>query len=398
MLQISSLVEGTLVDAVEALAKTAADRRVTAPSYLEKRALGVSDVLGGLGSVVKNHPALSAGLLGGGLGAAAGGLGTSLYNSDQPEHKRKSVWQNALTGGLAGAALGGGAGAAVSGLSNIGKPTDGTSPATFQQGRKKFQISPEALRANPNLLSDVNNMEEPAWPERVRQGLSSAWSGLGQIVPRNTWMGMGAVDAVANSQAARTGERFGFGFTRGQHSTDPQHLIRGLQNVNKDWGMPPEALAALLKDEKSLQSLGRDPLRQGAKSEFSFTHTPSVPETRTDETFLGKNVSSKVTTQGTQPGKPVQQVINAEQLRQAKQLGAELATGAKDGAVPPLFRVGKHTVRVPSGVKGGLTRAAAYGLPWLASYMFNGDNSRRRQGLDEIMERLRSQNLVKEVQ
>lgn len=152
----------------------------------------MGDVLTSLGQAVQNNPAMASTLLGGGVGALAGGGSAMLANRTRPEGRKKSMLGSALTGGLAGAAIGGGAGLAAKGLSGMQtepqglghgdalKPGMFTDPETGQTMR----IDPAALKANPGLAAQVKGLSQPPNPVdstlrgALREGTSFAANAL----------------------------------------------------------------------------------------------------------------------------------------------------------------------------------------------------------------------------
>lgn len=152
-----TILDGTITEAIEMLAKRAADLR-TRPALTEKRAAGMGEFLRPLGDALGKNPELGGALLGGGLGAVGGGLHASIANRQRDPADRKSVLGSALTGGLAGGALGGGAGLAYRGLQHFAGPqgighgdalqsNEFVDPETGQ----RMQIDAAALKSNPDL-------------------------------------------------------------------------------------------------------------------------------------------------------------------------------------------------------------------------------------------------------
>jgi hypothetical protein len=202
-------------DIAAALAGRAVALRSVPPTYAEKVAFKASDVLTSLGGAVRDNPTLAGALLGGGTGALAGGVGTALGNRGRDDKDRKSVFDSALTGGLAGAGLGGGLGAAAKAYGDSGKgqglgtgdslpPGQYTDPATG----KRMQIDSDTLRKNPALLDKVRDLSKPqplyesapqkAW-ELAKNVFSDTYSG--KVVP-----GIAAADFAIHNQKLNTGD------------------------------------------------------------------------------------------------------------------------------------------------------------------------------------------------
>ena len=313
MLPIKSLVDGTIEDAVEALSKAAAHRRVVPLSYAEKRAIAMSDVLSGIGTHVKNNPVAAQALVGGGLGAAAGGLGTVWSNRDKEEHEKTSPWSSMLTGGLAGAALGGGVGLARKSFDGMRDGSATVGPTEFTSGGRKMELDPSALDKHPDLLNTVNNLEQPTAEEYIGKGMQTGVSALAANTPYKTWAAMLAGDIALNNQSLRLGERnvlghvagagrtaknwltnwydtkapsrvpykpvegLNLGHTRPEYSTDPDHLVRGLQEAGDKSSAPEVARNALKADKTNLDLLGRDPLQPNTTLNEYAVKRPGTP-------------------------------------------------------------------------------------------------------------------------
>lgn len=403
---INSLVNGTLEDAAEALSKVAAYRRVVPLSFAEKQALSVGDTLTGLGTHIKQNPILASTLLGGGLGAAAGGLGTAWSNKDKPEHERKSLWQSMLTGGMAGAALGGGAGAAYKGLSNIGKP--GELPAegpTVDINGRKLQLTPEALKQNPNLLQEVNDAQAPRAGDLLNEGFGAAATTGWNLIP-SSWKFMAPLDAALHSKALRTGERFGVGYMRPEHSVDPRHLRLGLEQAeSKLPGLSTDAVNALQKDEASLKYLGKNSLPEGSTKNYG-TKVPVMEKLIEKTGPQGHQVTRETMQHASDPATGARLYtnpsLNAQQLRQAKHLGATIAHDMPQGSDPGLFRIGSHVHAANSPTTmGRLGRFAGrrilpYGLAAIAERALMNPDQARDNRLEDIVRRLQEQGVVKE--
>lgn len=182
---VSSLVSGTLPEAVETLARLSAARQACPPTQAEKAASAGSDWLSRLGDRLKNNSTLTQAAIGGVAGAGIGALGAARGG------RRKSILGGAITGGLAGAGLGAGVSAARAGLSGLKSPAapEGPKPGEIiTHNGRQFRLSPEALKANPNLLEDVSKLEPG------RNGLS-----------RTLGLAGGGAAALANELPGTTG-------------------------------------------------------------------------------------------------------------------------------------------------------------------------------------------------
>lgn len=415
MYPINSLVDGTLTAAIDVLAKTATARRNTVKLARQKAASwdelgtkllsGAKSLSADIGTHVQQNPTAAATLLGGGLGAAAGGLGTALANRGRPSHKRKGVLGAALTGGLAGAAVGGGLGLAGHSLQQLRTPASPPkAPTEFSHGGKTYSLDPQALAENPDLLSQVNTLEEPTARDAVSGGIKKTLGAVRDNTPWRTWLGMGAVDAGLNNKHLRPGERFGFGRIRPEFSTNPEHLERGLE-LNTTHGMPDEARLDLLKDRKKLDSLGRDQLQpSNAGRDVHSIDVPHPPiKEKVHKVDANKNVVENVFHEIETPNpKPPKRIsINDEQIRRAKRLGAEAMhsdAGKPLSGSPNLWRAGKKTITMPRGRGANvLGRLAAYGVPFVAQHMYPSSASQSAKAMDKIMQSLREKNLIKEI-
>jgi hypothetical protein len=157
-----NIIDGTIEEAVEALAKRAADLRGRTLTYPEKQARSLSDVLTSVGQYAKDNPLMAQTLGGGALGAGVGTLGTALGNRGKDKDRRQGLLGGALTGALAGGALGGGVGLARKGLQGMSPdPSEGEAlkPGQFLgEGGRKMRIDPEVLRRHPELVGKVRDL------------------------------------------------------------------------------------------------------------------------------------------------------------------------------------------------------------------------------------------------
>lgn len=230
-----SLIDGTLEEAVNALAARSAELRSKAILSSEKRAASASDFLSSLGQSVKDSPALGTGLLGSGIGAGIGGLGALYGNAGKEKRNRKSVLGSMLTGGLAGGAVGGGLGLARHSLGQLG---NGRSDDVMPAGQfadpatgKKMVIDAKSLKENPDLAGKVRALSSSKGP--FANGLSGIAHNIGNAIPGvglgiealtgPSWLNeqlpfssralpqMAGLDALLHSSKANLGERIGWG-------------------------------------------------------------------------------------------------------------------------------------------------------------------------------------------
>lgn len=163
---IPCLANGTIEDAVEALAQRAAALHHGAPR-MSKEAMDKTAFLQQLGEHWQGlDPAAKKALLGAGLGGALG-LGTSLIG----ENENRKPWSSTLTGALAGGAIGGGLGLA-------GK------------------FGPSATKPSSNAA--ILNLIEKTKPSSAADSLVST------ATHPSTRQGLAAGAAVAGEQASRT--------------------------------------------------------------------------------------------------------------------------------------------------------------------------------------------------
>jgi hypothetical protein len=125
----------------------------------EKQANAVSDALSALGRFVAERPIVGKALLGSGIGALAGGA-THLIGGNEydPKAKRRGILSSALTGGLAGAAIGGGVGAIQHFGGSGGTPAPTTPTNEFVHRGQRYRLSPETLRANPEIADRIREL------------------------------------------------------------------------------------------------------------------------------------------------------------------------------------------------------------------------------------------------
>ncbi len=159
------LVNGTLENAIEALAQRAVALQHGAPR-LSKQAMDKTAVLQQLGEHWKNlDPAAQKALLGAGVGGALG-LGTSFLGDEE----NRKPWSSALTGALAGGVMGGGLGLA----SKFGPSTAKPSP------HEKVLSLIEKAKPDANTNAAATAIAHPA----TRQGLAAGAAVAGEQASR----------------------------------------------------------------------------------------------------------------------------------------------------------------------------------------------------------------------
>jgi len=227
---MQELLNGTLAEAIEKLASFAVVRQTQPQTYREKVAASATDILSSLGDTVKDNPALSHALIGGGVGAGIGGLGTALSNRKKPSEERRGVLGSMFAGGLAGAGVGAGIGLGRTGLSNLKSPgglggsgigTDALQPGQFidPETGQKMLIDPQALKDNPNLAAEIRHLAKPTTQTVIAGGAGEAWK---QFRERTPWSSsvlpfVGAADlalhapgiGLARTTADRVGGYYG---------------------------------------------------------------------------------------------------------------------------------------------------------------------------------------------
>jgi hypothetical protein len=160
----------------------------------EKRASGL---LTALGSAVRDNPMLGHALVGGGLGAAAGGAHSMLTRGEG--EPRKGVLRSMLTGGLLGGAVGGGIGATSKGLAGLHSPgTPSTpKPGTFTDpgSGSKMTVDPKALASDPDLAGKLKHLSTPTLQTSLAGGAGSLLGGLHDAAPTTTSLAVPAAIA-----------------------------------------------------------------------------------------------------------------------------------------------------------------------------------------------------------
>lgn len=189
-----SLVDLPLGEAIDAVAKRAADRRTRPPTYAEKVALEASNVLSSVGDFLNKNDAARGAVLGTGAGALAG-AGSALLGPGSWKDKRRRLGGSMLTGGLAGATLGGGLGAARQfgrGLAPTAGPSgEGGRGAAFTDPDTGHQmrIDPSVLKARPELAARVQQLSTPGVEQRVSDALGTGIGTAATYAPATTAMG-----------------------------------------------------------------------------------------------------------------------------------------------------------------------------------------------------------------
>lgn len=443
----NSLVEGTLQEAVELLAKRASYRRIVPPSVADREKVAVSDYLSSIGSQLKENPILAQALVGTAAGAGIGGIGTMLGNSGRKDRDKKSVMGNALTGALAGAGLGAGVGAARSGMLNL-RSSPGIAgggdmrPGTFSMNGRQLQISPDALRQNPELLTKVKDLTAPRpLPEQIVGGAFGALDKVRQAVPttgtlaavaapidfllHNPLFGLNRIDA---SQATgRLGRDI---LSKGVTSTDLgkslpepiQKAITGNKQIGGDISAAPHERSWLA------QRAGRSPVNPTDRTwgDWFRNKLKMTPRSNTVTDWLtdrrasrGSNDANVLTVSHTPTEKVTQRdsagnTTSYEQPRPGATTQQHLTRGTRaqlmrEGAEQLASTQGRNLYRMRgtnltyTGAKsmGGALgmRAALYGLPMLGEYAYRSyaDDAARQQSMQDIIRGLREQGHIREV-
>ena len=260
-----SLVDLPLAEAVELLAKRAADRRTRPPTYLEKVALEASNVLSAVGDYVRNNDTARGALLGSGAGALAG-AGSALLGPGSWREKRRRLGSGLLTGGLAGAALGGGVGAARQFGRGLGPPTAGPSGEAGAGGEfthpdtgQKVKIDPGVLRRNPGLAARVQQLQTPGVEERISRGVGAGLGAAATYAPASSLTGLGIAAQTGANALRGAGRRATLDNLRaGLAAKDVGKSLRGGQEtLDAIRGMGESEQKALLGRVRGPGLLGR---------------------------------------------------------------------------------------------------------------------------------------------
>lgn len=475
----NSLVEGTLQEAVEVLAKLASYRRVVPASYADREKVANTDFLSGIGEQMKKNPMLAQTLIGTAAGAGIGGIGTAIGNMGRKDRDRKSVWGNAMTGALAGAGLGAGVGAIRSGFGGLGSANPGVGMEDVKGGRfsfggKNFAITPEALKKNPGLVDEVRSINGPRpLPEQAVTGTIGALGALGQAAPITSGLlpyvgaadlalhapGVGLARIRPDQAAGRLGREI---LMHGVTSTDAgkalpepiRQTILGGKNISNDTAVAPHErglLGKLFKRDpiaptapgspdttiwgRIKQRLGygsgttgetsaRDWLTQRRAGNanpdanvLQVTERTPVMEKVEHNTGGGKRGRGGAKTvfeqqrrypapAGSPPGTLGAPV---ETVKTHRMTGAERAQVMQQGAASLGRTAGRNLYRLPftnmtytgmgSTARALGLRAALYGAPMLGEYAIRsyGSELGRQRRMDEIIQGLRDQGVVREV-
>jgi hypothetical protein len=372
-----SLLNGTMEQAIEALALRAADLRIRPPTYQEKQAEGMGDFLTGLGQQAQANPGIAGALLGGGLGAGLGGLSTAVSNSGKEPRDRRSMLSSLLGGGAAGAALGGGLGLAHQGIQGIRGPQglstgDALTPGQFRDASGQLQqVDPQAVRSNPQLAERLRQLQAPIplhekIPIEAAKGLKYLFQNM--ATPW-IWGGMGAADAAFNAPGLNLGDRFGIGRVTPEHSINPEHLSAGLAALPE--GAPPARVRTdLLNDKGTLRALARrsffgtDPNANVFSREYANTEPIKIHETPS-----GGASGSSVTREGHQlTGTSTPEHITGGHIRAARETGAR---ALNNGELPSLRRIGGRQWTPNRALQIG-GRVGAYGIVPFAELAISG--------------------------
>lgn len=435
---MDEVLNGTMAEAVEKLAALAAYHR---SGPVEK--VAAPDWLASLGEQVKSNPTLSHALVGGGIGALAGGGNTALNNRGQEPGKKKSILGSALTGGLAGAGVGAGAGLARQGLAGLKGTGDGISgsdalrPGQFVDPStgKRMMIDPQALKDNPQLHEQVRALTTPSFQGKVIGGLGAAADFVREKVPTTGPLALGAaaIDAtmhnplfglsrISPEQASgKIGTRLLQAGAKADDVMSPQMREALLRNAKPGGTMPGPAPAPgtghtggtfheLHDTNWGVKDRMRgmlNKLREKAPGVFGRPNNPGVadlvggrasstggtrpvlsthyaPEEEVKVT-KGRGTPHEATTveKHIQPKKV--DTLNEGHAGRLKADGHGTAEGLKGRN---LFRTFGRTYAGAGSMGGALGgRAALYGAPVLAEYIARGVNedTQNRQTLQEIM-------------
>jgi len=419
-LPLDFLVDGTLKQAVDYLAERAAKVRTEGHTWTEKKALGLSDIMTSVGDVAKD-PIVGKALLGGGVGALAGGASHYMGNQDgTPESKRKGMLGSALTGALAGGALGGGIGAAQKYWPSMGGggpkvPTDGPGVFTDLTTGKKFSIDPKYVADHPDMVAKIEAASKPTVPEKALNVVRGVKSTLAENAPFSLYGGglLGLHDIKTMYQNAR-----GMG-------RDPRMFMTGLEQIGKDHPMfaTPERQAmiknlmggpdAAVERAKLLQNTNqglfgggrwfggiRDLFSKGGLSGDKVVHnftpppTPGVPD-------AVKAFRDKVQTSGPASAGTLKK-LDALIKSHAKSAPGLPATMSK-ADVRHVNTIGFRALREKNVMNKGLStpaRVFGYGLPMAldaAGYLGRGatEDKVRHETMAEMFKKMRAEGGLK---
>ena len=446
------------------LAPRAAEQPAVIKPLLRRRLAGniepfeakeVADIEKGLTAIrlptpntsLKENPILAQALIGSAAGAGIGGIGTMFNNMVRKRRDRKSVIGNALTGALAGAGLGAGVGAARSGILNLSNSpglAEGRDiwPGTFEMDGQQFQISPDALRKNPELLHTVKDLTTSRpLPQRivgntvgaldtVRKALPWTGTAAALVAPidfmlHNPLFGINKIDA---SQATgRLGRDI---LTKGVTSTDLgknlpepiQKAIVGNQPIangvsvaphQRSWlaqrfGANPVKPTDVTVMDRVRRLLRLDPRQytatdwlthrrasrgRGSDNVLTVSHTPTEKVTQRDS--YGNTASYEQPRPEATTYKHLTRATRDQLMRE----GAEQLASTQ-GRNLYRMRGTNWTYTGAKSIGGALgTRAALYGVPMFAAYGIKSyqDDAARQQSLQDIIRSLREQGYISEV-
>jgi hypothetical protein len=364
---VNNLLEGNLASAVEALAMLA-----TQP---EKMA-GFNDYLTSLGNAVKDSPTLSHALVGGGVGAGIGGLGTLYNNSKKDPSDRRSVLGSMLTGGLAGAGTGAGIGLARTGLSGLTNASTEHESAKLAPGEfidpatsKRMKIDPAALKEN-GLTSKVRGLMAPSVTGIAAAGILGGLEKVHDLAPLTTTLAapVAAADLAMHAPfvgAARTTAKRLGGY----------------------WG--EELLRRGIPDATGLRNLPtvRKALESNSPVDSTMNlHGASPRSGKTITELLGRQAGKGV---GDMPAltvsNPLPETVTHKTIGDLKQ---HAYTKSPEIATRQPYRVGNKSYFGMSSVPKALgVRAGLYGAPIAAEWFLRETlgNANKEKSLHDIM-------------
>lgn len=435
---MEELLNGTMAEAVEKLAKLAAYHR-TGPA--EKTA--APEWLTSLGETVKNSPGLSHALVGGGLGAAALGANTALNNRGQDPSKKKSILGSMFAGGVAGAGAGAGVGLARQGLSELKNPGGGisgtdalrpgqfTDPATGQ----RMAIDPQALKDHPELASQVKSLTTPSLQSTIAGGVGGVLQGIRDKVPTTSpWVaGAAGLDLALHNPlfglarinpaqaSGRIGKELFQAGAKGDEAMAPQMRDAILKNSRPGGTMPGGSAATgytggtfhelhdLDRGPKNWLQGKVDAVRNKLPRVFGRPNPPGLadivggrstaaggtrdvltthfaPEKEV-ETVTGKGSGHEVKTKDTQVMPPKRDTLNEGHAGRLKTEGHAAHEGLKGRS---LNRLGGFTYAGAKSLPAALgARALLYGAPMGGEYIYRGlqEDAQNHQSMRDIMAR-----------
>lgn len=428
---MNDLISGSLTDAIEKLASMAADLRTRPRTYAEKVAAGASDFLSSLGEQVKNNPALSHALVGGGLGAAAGGVNTMLGNRGKEEGQRKGLLGGMFTGTLAGAAAGGGIGMARMGLENMKQPGgaghatmghDALKPGQFEAGGQKMMIDPKALKDNPNLHRQIKDLTTPNFQTTLASGVGGVLQGIQERTPTMS----GILPYVAAADLAMHGPGFGMARTTAdrvgghagrkwlsegigslEHVSDKMKKVISnnadvgrSKNLKVDIpGYTPSGPPNLLKRTWN-RIAGNGGGEYGARDVVGGRTTPSTGVDAAIKIKYPKTKEVDKIKYDATTGKPADKWKETERVRKGGKTviekehlnHAQIATAKNNAAKADPYFAGRSIFRFPGTnrvYRGGAfgLRAGVYSVPLATEYLARGldEHTKNQKSLRELM-------------